>query len=62
MAGSGRERIAYDSLEHVVNRVGITVEDELRYIDYAFPFARKCNSRCEGEDEEQPDYGKHGGW
>ena len=60
--GDGWGRITYDGLEYVVNRGGIAAEDEPCHVDYALPFTCKCNARCEGEEEEQSDDGKHGSW
>lgn len=37
-------------------------EDEPRHVDYTFPFTCKYNGRCKGEEEEQSDHKKHGGW
>jgi len=56
----GWGRITYYGLEYVVNRGGIAAEDEPRHVDYAFPFTCEYNARCEGEEEEWPDYRKHG--
>lgn len=62
---SGREadgwgRTTYYGLEYIVNRSRIAAEDEPCHIDYTFPFTCQYNARCEGEEEEQPDYRKHG--
>jgi hypothetical protein len=54
--------MTYDRLEYVVNRGGIAAEDEPCHVDCALPFTCKRNTRCEGEEEEQLDCGKHGSW
>lgn len=54
-------QVTYGGTEYIVDRGGIATKDEPCHVDYAFPFTCKCNGRCEGEQEEQPDYGKHGG-
>ena len=36
-------RMTYDGLEYIVDRVGVTVEDESCYVHHAFSFTRKHN-------------------